>query len=150
MLNLDLFQALLQDGRLDLGEELANVLEAEDLVLLKQPSCVRLRLLLDKVSEMARLGVKDFPFGFDLANCVEGVKGANHHLARLIHITAAASVVFVSTLEDTAEEVITRRRHPVVEDGCIVEIVLQEGDSIELLLVDLPEHVKSVKSGLLD
>jgi hypothetical protein len=112
LLYFDFFQPFLEDGRSNVWEELANVVEAHDFVLLQQAGRIRLRLLLDEVGEVPRLRVVHLPLGLNLPHCVERIERADHDAPLVVRL-----------LNHAAEKVVVCRRHPVVEDRCVVHVV---------------------------
>ena len=70
LLDLNIFEALLENWRSNLGKEVPDVIEVDFLIFLQKPDYVRLALLFDKVRKVARLRIVDLSFGLDLAHCI--------------------------------------------------------------------------------
>ena len=130
LLHLNFLQPLLDNRRAYQREELANILKAHHLILLKKPRCISLRLLLDEMREVTRLRIVDFSLRFNLPYCVERIK-----------LSDDDSTFIVSLLNYTAEEVIICGGHPMVEDWGVIHVVFEHGKALVLLLIYLPEQI---------
>ena len=122
-----------------MGEELANIVETELFVFLKQSCGVGHGLLFDEGRKVARLGVVDFKLWLDLADSVKRVHLANRNLHLVVLLP-----------DDTTEEIVVGRWHFLIEHRCVVHVVLQNSETLVLGKLDLSQEFKLLHASLKD